>query len=268
MRKAVLLALPVSTVILGFLLAGCGQSGGGAIKTAMASLSASGRPSAPNATTASTAPPPSATPAPPSPTPAPPSPTKVALPSPRATAPSAGLTVTNAPPAAASTGPVTAAGTEPSSPLLWVWLALGALVFIGIIWWIAHASGRRRAAKVSWRSQVIDAYAEGAALQDAMSTVAGPGALGRQDASARWADIQRRADDLNQKLYAMRAAAPDEQAHAAVVDVITSLGAVRSAMDAQRVPGGAAGAQTEVTRQRLLAFEISLQALRSPGSRP
>jgi hypothetical protein len=148
---------------------------------------------------------------------------------------------------------------------LWLWLGLGALAFIGIIWWIAHASARRRAAKSGWRAQVIDAYAAGAALQDAMSTAAAPGALDRPDASPRWAEIQRRADDLNQRLYAMREAAPDEQASAAVVDVITSLQAVRSAMDAERVPGGAGGPQAEVVRQRLLAFETSLRSLRSPG---
>ncbi len=252
--------LAAAILALGFLPAGCGQSGAGAVKTAIASLSASGAVPPAAATTA------------PAPTSAAPAPTSVfssvptAAPSsaaPSSAAPSTAQTLTTAPPTVSSaTAP--AASTEPKSPLLWLWLGLGALVFIGIVWLIAHTSARHRAARAAWQSQIIDAYATGAALQDAMSAAEAPGALERPGASARWAEIQRRADDFNQKLYAMRAAAPDEQSRAAIVDVITSLQAVRSAMDAQHVPGGAGGAQAEVVRERLLAYEASLRALRSP----
>ncbi len=275
LKRAVVLA---AILVVGGLAAGCGQSGGGAIKSAVASHSASARPPASsNATTApavptqttartqTTAPTQTAVPtqtaAPGLPTPSragPPTPVTAAPPAPPASAPS--------PVTSATTTPV--AGTGPTSPVVWLWVALGALVFIGLIAWIAHASSRRRAASAGWQSQVIDAYAKGAALQDAMSTAEAPGALHGADAGARWADIQRRADDLNQALYAMREAAPDEQARATVVDVLTSLQAVRSAMDAERVPGGAGGAQAEVVRNRLLAFEMSLRALRAPGNRP
>ena len=246
-RRALLLA---AILIVGGLAAGCGQSSGGAIKSAIGSISPSGRPSASNAPT----------------TPALPSPTTAAPPTPTPAAPSTAPAVTNAPSAITSGTATPAAGSNPTSPLLWLWLALGALAFVGLIAWIAHASGRRHAAAADWQSQVIDAYAKGAALQDAMSTAEAPGALYGADAAARWADIQRRADDLNQTLYAMREAAPDEQARATVVDVLTSLQAVRSAMDAERVAGGAGGAQVEVVRHRLLAFEMSLRALRSPGT--
>jgi hypothetical protein len=44
--------------------------------------------------------------------------------------------------------------------------------------------------------------------------------------------------------------------------VLASLQAVRSAMDAERVPGGASPEQAEVVRSRLFAFELSLRALR------
>lgn len=244
--------LVAAIIVAGFLAAGCGQSGGGAIKSAIASISAS-RPPASSATA----------PAVPSGTGAAQPTTAPAVP----VAPSTAQAVTNPPSAVTSATVLPAAGTEPTSPLLWLWLGLGALVFIGLIAWISHASSRRKAARSGWQSQVIDAYAKGAALQDAMSTAEAPGAVVGPDAGARWSDIQRRADDLNQTLYAMREAAPGEEAHAAVVDVLTSLQAVRSAMDAERVPGGAGGAQAEVVRQRLLAFEMSLRALRSPDDR-
>jgi hypothetical protein len=44
--------------------------------------------------------------------------------------------------------------------------------------------------------------------------------------------------------------------------VLASLQAVRSAMDAERVPGGANPEQAEVVRSRLFAFELSVRALR------
>ncbi len=96
-----------------------------------------------------------------------------------------------------------------------------------------------------------------------MSVAETPGALGAYDASARWADIQRRADDLNQTLYTLREAAPDDEGRARVADVLVSLQAVRSAMDAERAPGGSSAQQAEVARDRLAAFEMSLRALRA-----
>jgi hypothetical protein len=128
---------------------------------------------------------------------------------------------------------------------------------------IVRARGRRSAAAAGWRSRVIDAYAKGSALHDAMSVAETPGALAADDAGARWSDIQRRADDLAQTLYALREAAPDDEGRAKVADALASLQAARSAMDAERAPGGAGAQQAEVARERLISFEASLRALRA-----
>jgi len=128
---------------------------------------------------------------------------------------------------------------------------------------IARSRGRRSAAAAGWRSRVIDAYAKGSALHDAMSVAETPGALAADDAGARWSDIQRRADDLAQTLYALREAAPDDEGRAKVADALASLQAARSAMDAERAPGGAGAQQAEVARERLISFEASLRALRA-----
>jgi len=129
---------------------------------------------------------------------------------------------------------------------------------------MARARSGRSAAAAGWQSRVIDAYAKGAAVHDAMSVAEGPGGLAAEDAGARWSDIQRRADDLAQTLYAMREAAPNEEDRARVADVLASLQALRSGMDAERAPGGASPQQAEVVRGRLRAFEAALRSLRAP----
>jgi hypothetical protein len=154
------------------------------------------------------------------------------------------------------------AGNGSGSGLIWLWVLLGVIILAGVIVGIVRARGRRSAAAGSWRSSLIDAYAKGSALHDAMSVAETPGALGAYDAGARWSDIQRRADDLTQTLYALREAAPDDEGRARVADVLVSLQAVRSAMDAERAPGGADARQAEVARERLAFFEMSLRALR------
>ena len=153
-------------------------------------------------------------------------------------------------------------GSGSGSGLIWLWALLGVVILIGVIVGIVRARGRRSAAAGSWRSSVVDAYAKGSALHDAMSVAETPGALGAYDAGARWSDIQRRADDLTQTLYALREAAPDDESRARVADVLVSLQTVRSAMDAERAPGGADARQAEVARERLAFFETSLRALR------
>jgi len=112
----------------------------------------------------------------------------------------------------------------------------------------------------------VDAYAKGSALHDAMSVAASPGGLASADAAARWAGIQRRADDLAQTLYALREAVPPDSAdRARIDDTLASLQAVRSAMDAERAPGGAGYEQAGVVRSRLASFELSLGALGASG---
>jgi hypothetical protein len=239
------LALSAAILAAGCMAAGCGST----VKNAVGSLpkpsvSVSPRPSASSL----------------------PRPSPSLLPSPTAPASSASApsaTHSAAPTVTAQPTSSAAAATTSGSGLLWLWVLLGAIVLIGLIVWIARARGRRATAAAGWRSRVVDAYAKGSALHDAMSVAETPGALAADDRGARWSDIQRRADDLTQTLYALREAAPDDEGRARVVDALASLQAVRSAMDAERAPGGAGAQQAEVTRGRLAAFEASLRALRA-----
>jgi hypothetical protein len=243
------LLLVAAILSAGFLVAACGQGGGGAIASFSPSRTAS---ISPPSRTASISPPsPSVSISPPSP-----SASVSAQPSAThsATAP-ASIT-----PSSSSAG--TSSGS--SSSLIWLWVVIGVLAVIGLIVGIARVSGRRSAAAARWQSGVGDAYAKGAALYDAMRAAETPAALAAEDAGARWFDIQRRADDLMRTLYALREAAPDEDKRARVSDVLTSVQGARSAMDAERAPGGAGGRNAQVVRSRLLSFEASIRALRSP----
>ena len=154
-------------------------------------------------------------------------------------------------------------GTGSGSNLLWLWILLGVAALVGLIAWIVTASRRRSAKAAGQQSRLIDAYAKGSALHDAMSVAEAPGEFASPTAAARWADIQRRADDLTQTLYSLREAVPDEDDRARIADTLASLQAVRSAMSAERAPGGADPRQAEVVRSRLYSFEMSLRALRA-----
>ena len=193
-------------------------------------------------------------------------PSAISPPSPSAPAASAGQAPapqSAAPTLTAQPTSSAAAASTSGSSLLWLWVVLGAVVLIGLMVWIARARSHGAAAAAGRRSRIIDAYAKGSALHDAMSVAETPGALAADDAGARWSDIQRRADELAQTLYALREAASDDASRARVADALASLQAVRSAMDAERAPGGAGPQQAEVTRGRLAAFETSLSALRA-----
>jgi hypothetical protein len=173
-------------------------------------------------------------------------------------------TVTSAPTAAATgtAAPAASSGTS----LIWLWVLLGVLILAGLIALIARSGRRRSAAAVGWRSRLVDAYAKGSALHDAMSVATSPGGLAGPDAAARWAGIQQRADDLAQTLYALREQVPPDSADRARVDsTLASLQAVRSAMAAERVPDGAGYEQAGVVRSRLASFESSLRALGASG---
>jgi hypothetical protein len=252
MRRLVVKGLFLTAAILGAAcsVTGCGSSGSGAIASLAPSKSISFSPSR-----AASVPPAAASV---------PATAAASVPATATAQPSVIQSATTAPaPAAQPSGsPVAASGS--SSPLIWLWIVLGALVLIGVIIWIARARGGRSMAAASWQSRISDAYPKGAALHDAMSVAEGPGALAAEDAGARWTDIQRRADDLTQTLYAMREAAPSEDDRARVADVLAALQAVRSGMEAERAPGGASPRQAEVVRSRLRAFEAALRGLRAP----
>jgi hypothetical protein len=127
----------------------------------------------------------------------------------------------------------------------------------------APARARPSAAAANWRPRAVDAYAKGAAFDGAVRAAERQGVF-TEAASVRWADLQRRADDLTEALYAMRETAPTEHRRVQVENAILSLRAVRDAMDAQRSPGDASSQQGGVLHSRLSALESSLNALRVP----
>ena len=241
------LALPVVILVAGCLAAGCGSS----VQSAINNL--------PSRTATSTVTP--TTTVAPTVTP---TTTITSTVTPTVTAP---VTSTAAPTSPAATAPSGIAASPTagsgSGSLLWLWILLGVLVLVALIVWMTRSARRRSAAAAGRQSRLIDAYAKGSALHDAMSVAESPGAMTAANAGARWADIQRRADDLAQTLYALREAVPDPGDQARISDTLASLQAVRSAMDAERTPGGASPEQAEIIRNRLYAFESSLRALRA-----
>jgi hypothetical protein len=146
-------------------------------------------------------------------------------------------------------------------------VVLGAIVLILLIVLIARTGRHKPKAADVWQARSVDAYAQGSALYDAMRLAEAPGALIAADAAARWADIQRRADDLGQTLYAMREAAPDEDKRLRAANVLAALQAVRSSMAAERGSDVTLVPPPEQVRSRLMAFGAALQELREPDER-
>ena len=260
------LSLSAAVLVVACLAAGCGSTASSIISnlpTPTRTSTATGGPTAPDSTAApaTTEAAPATTEAAPATTEAAPATSTVtitATESAPVVSPSASATSAPAVSPTASATPGTGSGTN----LLWLWILLGAAALAGLIAWIVTASRRRSAKAAGQQSRFIDAYAKGSALHDAMSVAEAPGRLGAPDAGARWADIQRRADDLSQTLYGLREAATDPADQARIAEVLASLQAIRSAMDAERAPGGASPEQAEVVRSRLYAFELSLRGLR------
>ena len=168
--------------------------------------------------------------------------------------------------AAAATTPAAAGGS--TSPWVWFWVAVGIAVVAGLVTWAIVAHRRRSAAATDWRGRVIDAYAKGSALHDAMAAAETPGALTSPDAGYRWSDLQRRADDYSQLLYAMQQQAPGEIERFQVGEVIASLQAARSAMAAERSTAVPDGGLAGIARDRIALFGSSVNSLREPNVRP
>ncbi len=255
------LRLPAVILATGCLAAGCGSSASSAISNLTS------RAASITATTADTTTPTPTDTGTPTPTvtitPTPiPTVTNTTTITATATATATPTTPTPTPTATSASASPGAATSSSGTNLLWLWILLGALILGGLIAWIVSAARGRSATAADWQSRLIDAYARGSALHDAMSVAEAPGAIGSPDAAARWADIQRRADDLTQTLYRLREAVPDDSDSARIADTLASLQAVRSAMAAERAPGGAGPQQAEVVRGRLYSFELSLRALR------
>jgi hypothetical protein len=244
------LSLPAAVLIVGCLAAGCGSTAKSAVgnlpsRTATASaLPSVTAPARPSVTVTAT-------------TNVPVTNTTTVTATPSAQPSTPGVTT----PAPTTASAVSVPGTGSGSSLIWLWILLGALVLGGLIAWIVHSGRRRSAAAADWRSRLIDAYAKGSALHDAMSVAESMGGTA-PDAAARWADISRRADDLTQTLYALREAVPDDGDRTRIDNTLVSLQAVRSAMEAERAPGAGNPQQADVVRSRLFSFESSLRALR------
>jgi hypothetical protein len=233
-------------------MTGCGSS----VKSAIGSATSAAASAVSSATSGAT---PTVTPTPTETVTPTPTPTETTTVTATATATAAPSTATSA----AASSPGAAASGDSGTSLLWLWILLGVLILAGLIAWIVQSGRRRSAATAGWQSKIIDAYAKGAALHDAMGVAEAQGDLGTSDARARWYDIQRRSDDLAQTLYALREAATDPGDQARIADVLAALQAVRSAMEAERAPGGAGMQQADLVRSRLAAFESSLRALRA-----
>jgi len=148
----------------------------------------------------------------------------------------------------------------------WLWVVVGAAVVIGVIVVVRvlrYMGANDSVVTGGWLAQAIDASRKGSALHEAMDAAVRPGALATAADGARWADIQRRADDLARELTALHVAAAGPEDRSAAGDALGSLQAARSAMEAYRNAGGGAE-EADMVRSRLSAFGESLRALRSP----
>ena len=242
--QSVLLAAVV--LLAGCLVTACAQGAHGAVIASSPRAAALGTPTAE----------PSSGPTAASPTAAPTTASPTAAPS----------TASTAPTPAPSSSPTPASGS--GADLIWLWVILGALVLLGIILLATRspARGRPPAAASGWHSRAVDVYAKGAAFDGAVRAAEREGVF-TGAASVRWDDIQRRADDLTEVLFAMREIAPTEHRRVQVEDAIFSLRAVRDAMQAQRSPEVGGAPQGGVLRSRLSVLESSLNALRVPDDR-
>ena len=257
-------------------LAACGAAG--SVSSAVSSIASSVRATGTGGTgQPTTAPPTTAPPTTAPPTTAPPTTAPPTTAPPTTAPPTTAAPTTAAPTTAAGGGGSTsgaAAATTPAatgsstSPWVWVLVAVAIVVIAGLLIWALVAHRRRSAAATDWRARVIDAYAKGSALHDAMAAAETPGALNGPDAGYRWSDLQRRADDYSQLLYALQQQAPGEIERIQVADVIASLQAARSAMDAERSTGAYDSALAGIARDRIAFFASSVNSLREPNVRP
>src|ERR1044071_4396985 len=151
-------SLPVAMLVAGCLVAGCTSGARSAIGSAT-SRAASAVSSATAGATVTPTPTETPTPTPTTPT---------AEPSTETVTATATATATPTESATSSTPSAAASGSSSGTSLLWLWILLGVLILAGLIAWIVTSSRRRSAATAGWRSRLIDAYAKGSALHDAM----------------------------------------------------------------------------------------------------
>jgi hypothetical protein len=148
----------------------------------------------------------------------------------------------------------------------WLWFVVGAVVVIGVVVVVLvlrYMGVRDSVVTGGWIAQGIDAYRKGLVLHEAMTAALRSGAPGIAEGGTRWADIQRRADDLAVELTGLQQAAVGPEDRSAAADALGALQAVRSALQEYLDAGGDAE-QAKAVRDRLSAFDESLRALRSP----
>jgi hypothetical protein len=146
----------------------------------------------------------------------------------------------------------------------WLWVLIAVVVIIGVIvvGLVLRYMGQRGSVVTGgWLAHAIDVYAKGTALHDDMRAAVEPDAPAA--AAVRWADIDRRADDLAQALSVMRDTGADPEDRTSAASALAALQAVRSALEAYHAAPDRAE-QAEVVRGRLAGFELSLRALRAP----
>jgi len=133
----------------------------------------------------------------------------------------------------------------------WALIALiaGAVVLVALIGWLI---ARSRGARGRYSRAVNDIYAEGVTLHDRLAT------LGPQPGAAI-AGVDPMLDKLTADARRLQPAAPNDQARAAMEDLLRDLVAIRSAVSAIETTGAAA--ETVDLPGRLASMRASLDRL-------
>jgi len=251
MRRLIRTMLPAAAILVtGCLATACAQAASGAVVRDSPTDSAPATATAPPATSA------------------PPSVTPTVGPS------TVFTTITPTPTAPVTSTPASSTGS--GADLIWLWVILGALVLLGIILWATRTPsrapppvpGQTRSSATGWHARAVDAYAQGGALDSAVRAAVREGGF-IAPAGEGWYEIRSLADDLNERLYAMRETAPNEERRAQVTHALNSLEEVRYAVDAEvTITAEDEGAAQEASlHSSLLALESALNTLRTPEHR-
>jgi hypothetical protein len=130
----------------------------------------------------------------------------------------------------------------------WVLIALiaGALVLVALIGWLI---ARRRGARGRYSRAVNDIYAEGVTVHDRLATLA-------PQPGAAIAGVDPMLDKLTADARRLQPSAPNDQARAALEDLLRDLVAIRSAVSAIETSGAAS--ETVDLPGRLAALRASL----------
>ncbi|HEV8450869.1 MAG TPA: hypothetical protein VGQ45_05510 [Gaiellales bacterium] len=144
--------------------------------------------------------------------------------------------------------PVTQKVKEKEESTNWALIALivGAMVLVALIGWLI---ARSRGARGRYSRAVNDIYAEGVTVHDRLATV-GP------EPGAANAGVDPMLDKLTADARRLQPSAPNDQARAALDDLLRDLVAVRSAVSAIETTGAAA--ETVDLPGRLASMRASL----------